>query len=167
MFNQDFIRACASNEETFSQENLRQLHQWQLWQQELKSGIELPQSLQEKCHDAFTSASYFESKLQDDVVRELKAAGLDVEEEVLLGSGYRIDALVNVGDGGKVAVEVDGPTHFIHMLPTGSTILKHRQVARLDRIEVVSVPYWDWNELENSETKQLYLREKIGFETSK
>ena len=64
-----------------------------------------------------------------------------------------------------MAVEVDGPTHFIHRRPTGSTILKHRQVARLDRIEVVSVPYWEWDELKNSKMKQLYLRKKIGSET--
>ena len=167
LFDQDFIRACASKEKRFSEENLRQLHQWQLWQQELGSGIELPKSLHEKCRNLFISSSYSESKLQNDVVGELKATGFDLNEEVLLGSGYRIDALVKVGDGRRVAVEVDGPSHFIQRRPTGSTTLKHRQVARLDRIEVVSVPYWDWNELENSETKQLYLREKIGFETSK
>ena len=115
--------------------------------------------------NAFISASYSESKLQNDVVRELKAARLDLDEEILLGSGYRIDALVKVSDERKVAVEVDGPFHFIQMLPTGSTILKHRQVVRLDGIEVVSVPYWDWNELKNSETKQRYLRTKLGCET--
>ena len=84
--------------------NTKMLHQSQLWQQELESGIELPQSLQEKCRHAFISQGYSESKLQDDVVRELKAAGLDLDKEMLLGSGYRIDALVNVGDGRKVAL---------------------------------------------------------------
>ena len=97
---------------------------------------------------------------------ELKAAGLDLEEEVLLGSGYRIDALVKVGDGRRVAVEVDGPTHFIQRLPTGSTTLKRRQVKELDGIEVVSVPYWEWNELKNSVMKQHYLRKKLGCETA-
>ena len=32
----------------------------------------------------------------------------------------------------------------------GRMILKHRQVEGLDGIEVVSVPYWEWNELKNS-----------------
>ena len=139
---------------------------WQLWQQELESAMELPQSLREKCRDAFISRGYSESKLQNNVVGELKVAGLELDEEVLLGSGYRIDALVKVGDGRKVAVEVDGPTHFIQRMPAGSTTLKHRQVVRLDCIEVVSVPYWEWNELKNSEMKQRYLRKKIGFETT-
>ena len=117
--------ACASKENSFSVDGLRQLHQWQLWQQEMGSGIELPQSLHEKCGNTFFSASYSGSKLQDEVVGELKAAGLDLDEEVLLGSGYRIDALVKVGDGRRVAVEVDGPSHFIQQWPTGSTTLKH------------------------------------------
>ena len=167
LFNQDFIQACASKENTFIDENLSQLHQWQLWQQELRSGIELPKSLQEKCRNTFISASYFESNLQDDVVEELTAAGLDLEEEVLLGSGYRIDAVVKVGDGRRVAVEVDGPSHFIQRLPTGSTTLKHRQVEGLDGIEVVSIPHWEWNELKNSVTKQRYLHKKLlEYETA-
>ena len=158
-----FGTACASNESSLPNKNLRQLHQWQLWQQEIGSGIELPPSLQEKCRSSFIFASYSESRTQDDVVRELKAAGLDVDEEVLLGSGYRIDALVKLSDGRKVVVEVDGPSHFIQRRHTGSTILKHRQVVSLDHIEVVSVPYWEWDELRNSEMKQLYLLKKIGF----
>ncbi|EJK66728.1 hypothetical protein THAOC_12320 [Thalassiosira oceanica] len=163
IFNKGYVGALTSKENEFSCEQLAQLHQWQLWQQELESGIELPQSLQEKCRNAFTSRGYSESKLQNDVVGELKAAGLDLDEEVLLGSGYRIDALVKIGDERKVAVEVDGPSHFMQRQPAGSTTLKHRQVARLDRIEVVSVSYWEWDELRNSETKQHYLREKLGW----
>ncbi|EJK57903.1 hypothetical protein THAOC_22012 [Thalassiosira oceanica] len=162
LFDEGYVSALASNEKEFSVEQLAQLHQWQLWQQELESGIELPQSLQEKCRNSFTSASYSESKLQNDVVDELKATGLDLEEEVLLASGYRIDALVKFNDGRKVAVEVDGPSHFIDRRPVGSTILKHRQVARLDRIEVVSVPYWEWDDLMNSVMKQHYLRVKLS-----
>ncbi|EJK77145.1 hypothetical protein THAOC_01042 [Thalassiosira oceanica] len=165
LFDEGYVSALASNKKEFSAEGLAQLHQWQLWQQELESGIELPRSLQERCRNAFTSRGFSESKLQNDVVGELKAAGLDLEEEVLLGSGYRIDALVKFGNGRKVAVEVDGPFHFIDRRPAGRTTLKQRQVARLDRIEVVSVPYWEWNELKNSVTKQRYLRKKLGCET--
>ncbi|EJK49902.1 hypothetical protein THAOC_31172, partial [Thalassiosira oceanica] len=133
LFSEGYVSAFALNEKEFSGEQLAQLHQWQLWQQELESGIELPQ-----------------------------AAGFELEEEVLLGSGYRIDALVKVGDGRKVAVEVDGPFHFIDRRPAGRTILKHRQVVRLDRIKVVSVPYWEWDKLMSSETKQHYLRAKLS-----
>ena len=52
------------------------------------------------------------------------------EEELLMKSGYRIDAVVEV-NGKQIAVEVDGPSHFIGRELTGSTILKHRQVASI------------------------------------
>ena len=82
---------------------------------------------------------------------------LYLEEEVLTKSGYRLDALVEV-NGKKIGVEVDGPSHFLGRNPNGSTILKHRQVANIDEIPVVSVAYWEWNKLgKNSEKKQQYL----------
>ena len=95
--------------------------------------------------------------------------GLELEEEVLTKSGYRLDALVEA-DGKKVAIEVDGPSHFLGRNPTGSTILKHRQVTNLDGIPIVSVPYWEWRALDKldkdirSEKKQQYLRELLGFD---
>ena len=42
--------------------------------------------------------------------------GLELEEEVLTKSGYRLDALVEA-DGKKVAIEVDGPSHFLGRNP--------------------------------------------------
>ena len=70
------------------------------------------------------------------------------EEEVLTPSGYRLDALVEV-NGEKVGIEVDGPSHFVNREPTGSTLLKRRQVSTLDYIRIVSVPYWEWNKFGN------------------
>ena len=83
------------------------------------------------------------------------------EEEVLTPTGYRIDAVVDV-NGTKMAIEVDGPSHFLGRRPTGSTILKHRQVQKLDGMLIVSIPYWEWNELQSDEDKQQYLRSKLG-----
>ena len=81
-------------------------------------------------------------------------------------SGYRLDALVEV-DGKKVAIEVDGPWHFLGKKPTGNTILKHRQVTTLDGIPVVSMPYWEWNKLgkfkKNSDKKEKYLCDLLGL----
>jgi hypothetical protein len=83
------------------------------------------------------------------------------EEEVLTSSGYRLDALVKV-NGMKVGIEVDGPYHFMNQEPTGSTLLKRRQVNTLDGILIVSVPYWEWNKLGNDHAKkQQYLRAKL------
>jgi hypothetical protein len=85
------------------------------------------------------------------------------EEEVLTLSGYRLDAIVEV-NGEKVGIEVDGPSHFINREPTGSTLLKHRQVSTLDNVQIISVPYWEWNKLgKDCVKKQDYLRAKLGL----
>ena len=161
VFHNEFINACVNKEDEFELEALRQLHQWQLWQEELKSDVSLPSSLQKKCYEAFTSRVPRQSKLQDDVVSSLSAIGLQRQEEVLLKSGYRIDAVV---EEKQVAVEVDGPSHFIGRELTGSTILKHRQVAALDGMKVISIPYWEWNELKkDSRKKEQYLRSLLGI----
>jgi hypothetical protein len=163
LFNPDFVDALQANVDRFVREDLSQLHQWQLWQDELKSGINLPPALRKKCRQAFESQSFQPSRLQDDVVSVLSSIGLLPEEEVLTPGGYRLDAIVNV-NGMKVGIEVDGPSHFMNQEPTGSTLLKRRQVSTLDGIRIVSVPYWEWDEFGNdSAKKQKYLRAKRGL----
>ena len=162
VFNKEFINACLEKEveDEFELEALLQLHQWQLWQDEIKSDISLPSSLKKRCYEEFISRVPDPSSLQDDVVSILSSMGLQPKEEVLLKSGYRIDAVVEV-NGNQIAVEVDGPFHFIGRSGerNGSTILKHRQVASLDGIKVMSVPYWEWDKLTtDSKKKELYLR---------
>jgi hypothetical protein len=66
------------------------------------------------------------------------------KEEELTSRGYRLDALVEV----FVGIEVDGPCHFINQEPTGSTLLKRRQVNNLDDMCIVSVLYWSGASLE-------------------
>jgi len=165
VFNNDFINACLKKEDEFILEHLRQLHQWQLWQHELKSDISLPESLKKKCYETFISEDPSPSKLQDDVVSCLSSIGLQPHEEVLLNSGYRIDAVVEV-NGKQSAIEIDGPSHFIGRSRelTGSTILKHRQVAALDGMKVVSIPYWHWDKLKkDSGRKQQYLQHLLDY----
>jgi len=88
---------------------------------------------------------------------------LQPQEEVLMKSGYRIDAVVEV-NGKQIAVEVDGPSHFIARERSGRTILKHRQVAALDEMKVVYIPYWEWNEHKyDSKKKEQYLKDLLGI----
>jgi len=163
LFNTDFVDVCQANVDRFVREDLSQLHQWQLWQDELKSGINLPPALHKKCRQAFDLRLPQPSKLQDDVVSVLSSIGMLPEEEVLTASGYRLDALVEV-NGMKVGIEVDGPSHFINREATGSTLLKRRQVSTLDGIRIISVPYWEWDEFGNNRAKkQDYLRAKLAL----
>ena len=163
LFDEEFVGACSEKKNELTLEEKCQLHQWNIWQQELKCSIQLPKPLQEECYEAFVSVVPSPSKLQDDVMSELRSIGLDPDEEVLTTKGHRIDALVEV-NGVKIGIEVDGPHHFIGREPTGSTILKHRQVANLDGIPIVSVPYWEWNKLGKSgDKKQKYLQTLLGF----
>jgi hypothetical protein len=163
LFNTDFIDVCQSKADDFGTEECRQLYQWQLWQEELQSGINLPQALCEKCRQAFVSESYQSSRFQDDVISVLSFIGMSPEKEVLTPSGYRLDALVEV-NGMKVGIEVDGPSHFVNQEATGSTLLKRRQVSTLDNIQIISVPYWEWDRFGNNRVKkQDYLLSKLGL----
>ncbi|KAL7451453.1 hypothetical protein ACHAWC_003288, partial [Mediolabrus comicus] len=166
LFNGHFINKCLEKKDGFSIENLSQLHQWHLWQTTEKfRTTALPEELQDRCYKAFTSQSLHPSKLQEDVIGQLSSIGLDPKEEVLLNSGYRIDAIVEV-KGKTIGVEVDGPSHFIgrSKSQTGSTIMKRRQVSSIDGIELVSVPYWEWDKLGKSQAKkQEYLQQLLGL----
>jgi hypothetical protein len=103
------------------------------------------------------------SSLQNDVIFELSSIGLLTKEKVLTPSGYRLDALVEVNEE-KVGIEVDGRSHFVNKEPTGSTLLKRRQVSTLDNIQIISVPYWEWDQFGNNRAKkQQYLRSKLGL----
>jgi len=158
VFNDAFINVCLAKEDEFRTESLSQLHQWQLWQEESKSDVGLPLSLRNKCYKSFISQRIENSAVQDDVISVLSSIGLRPEVEKLTERGYRLDALVDV-NGKKIAVEVDGPFHFVGRKPAGKTILKHRQVSNLEEIRVTSVPYWEWDELGmDSGKKQMYLR---------
>ena len=68
LFNTDFIDVCQARANDFSLEGYSQLHQWQLWQDEIKSDIRLSPALCEKCRQAFVSESYQSSRFQDDVI---------------------------------------------------------------------------------------------------
>jgi hypothetical protein len=124
------------------------LHQWSLWREERRSRWPgLPASLRQACHNAFVETEGVPSKLQSDVVQEIRARRANVREEHRCEkSGYSIDAVVTLNDGEQVAVEVDGPCHFLgrsHQ-PTGATLLKHRQLRYFEwRLEIVL--YWEWD----------------------
>jgi hypothetical protein len=84
--------------------------------------------------------------------------GLNPVDEYIAPSGYSIDALVEIS-GKRIGIEVDGPSHFVDRKPTARTMLKRRQISTIDKIPLVSVPFWEWMKLrKDSGKKQRYLQ---------
>ena len=160
LFNEQFVRFCVQKENDFDYQGLRQLHQWNLWRKELKSDIVLPHGLGSRCLNEFKKQSIITSELQKKVVSVLRSLGLNVDEEVQTESGYFLDATIKQ-NGKVIGLEIDGPSHFIGMKKKGNTILKQRQVANVDDIPIISVPYWEWNDLVSLEEKERYVLGKI------
>ncbi len=76
----------------------------------------------------------------------------------------QVDVLVEWSDGRVVAVEVDGPTHYMRNSPykrtkDGPTMLRDRQLARVfGQGNVVCVPHWEWEAVKrDSEAAEAYL----------
>ena len=81
--------------------------------------------------------------------------------------GYSIDVVVLWG-GEWVAVEVDGPSHFLSgdwvRLANGATMLKRRQLCALGW-QLIVVPYWEWHEVKGSKANRHEYRlwqKKVG-----
>ncbi|PNH02163.1 hypothetical protein TSOC_011886 [Tetrabaena socialis] len=92
-------------------------------------------------------------------------------EQAVDGLLGRVDVVVELGGGRRVAVEVDGPTHFLANDPhtrtkDGSTQLRDRQLGRLFGAgNVLSVPYWEWYELRgDGSRKGRYLLRLLGLD---
>jgi hypothetical protein len=108
------------------------------------------------------------------VVKDLRSTlgAARVDEETTIGGGViSIDALITPPNGsglGRVALEVDGPTHFFtypSREPTGTTLFKRRlldvAVQRGELSGWVSVPYWEWNDRKGEASRQAYTRELL------
>ncbi len=157
-----FVDIVSEKVDSFNEQGLCQLHQWNIWRKSIRSDSYLPPHIEKQCYDTFRTLPFYSSKLQSDLVSELVSMGIHLEEESCTQSGIRVDALIDL-NGEKMAVEVDGPSHFVGRKLTGNSILKHRQVSTVDGISIVSLPYWELNSLETSEDKQQYLRTKLGM----
>jgi len=104
----------------------------------------------------------------------LSQLGIDHVNEVKVFEGvYHIDVVVGSGNPldpqGKIAIEVDGPTHFVphtHQ-PTPHTSLK-RWLLEREGYAVLSVPYFEWGPLQGDGVAMAYLEmqlESLGWDT--
>jgi hypothetical protein len=154
LFGNDFSRRCDVLADSFMHEDLTQLHQWWLWYTSEKGQSKgLPsQKLLQRCRVAFSAADARPSNVQRQVGSTLSLLGLKPICEVRTGEGYSLNLLV-VWRGQQVAIEVDGPSHYVGREPKGATLLKRRQLRHWGW-RLVSTPYWEWAELANTRTAE-------------
>jgi hypothetical protein len=103
----------------------------------------------------FDVVGQHESLLQRDVAATAMRLGRRYHTEAVdAKSGYTIDVLVD----GRIAVEVDGPTHFLFdgRTPTGATLLKRRHLLLLG-YHVVALPYFVWGQATQDDAKEALL----------
>ncbi len=156
---------------------MSQLHLWSLW-----ISTEIPTAggkrfrdarnpdkgneLREACLDLFKreSKSVTPSYLQENVEEVLETLVPEVAEEAVLEDiGYSVDALCTTSDGRTIAVDVDGPWHFLRYAketPNAKTVLKRRLMDKT-AVEFVSIGYKEWNDLHSFQEQQSYLRYKL------
>ncbi|XP_052172093.1 RAP domain-containing protein, chloroplastic [Diospyros lotus] len=96
------------------------------------------------------------SSFQNEVARLLLSTGLDWVREYAV-DGYTLDAVLV---DQKVALEIDGPTHFSRNsgVPLGNTMLKRRYMAARGW-KIASVSHQEWEKLQGECAQLKYLRE--------
>jgi hypothetical protein len=124
-------------------------------------------SARQWCRGAMVERSPTSSTLQTAVGLQLSKLEIGWEQEVVEPTtGYALDLALAPK---QLAVEVDGPSHFLLPVgpdgvcpPNGSTQIKRRLLTRANW-RVVTVPYYEWDRLGSAEAQQQYLREALGM----
>lgn len=96
------------------------------------------------------------SSFQKEVGHLLVSTGLDWVKEYVV-DGYTLDAVIV---DKKLALEIDGPTHFSRNtgVPLGHTMLKRRYITAAGW-KLVSLSYQEWEELQGGSEQVEYLRD--------
>ncbi|KAM3749973.1 hypothetical protein ACB098_04G001800 [Castanea mollissima] len=122
-------------------------------------GLSLRSALEDKISHARKTKRFntkTTSSFQKEVARLLVSTGLDWVLEYVV-DGYTLDAVLV---DKKVALEIDGPTHFSRNTgaPLGHTMLKRRYITAAGW-KVYSLSNQEWDELQGSSEQLDYLRE--------
>jgi hypothetical protein len=86
-----------------------------------------------------------------------------VLEQHTADGALSIDISGTTRSGVQLAIEVDGPSHFVKPdgKVTGPTMFRNRALAARG-YALVSIPYWEWNGLRSAVAKrQQYLLSKL------
>jgi hypothetical protein len=130
----------------------QQLEQCKIsWEQLLAETAKQPAShLQESVFSAF-------QQLPPDTWQQLPQSEQPTADKACL-----IDIAAVVPSGVRVAIEVDGPTHFVWPERSlgGATQARNRALAARG-YAVISIPYWEWERLRSAGQRQQYLLAKL------
>ncbi|EOD24737.1 hypothetical protein EMIHUDRAFT_254754, partial [Emiliania huxleyi CCMP1516] len=135
--------SLARDPSSWSEEERSQLHQWQLWLS-LERGEDGQQHLLP--------------------APQRKLCRVAMEEHLEPRTGYSLDLAL---PSSRIAVEVDGPSHFLLpdglgvRRPNGPTLLKRRLLAAAGW-RVSSVPFYEWNGFATAKERQTYLERAVA-----
>jgi len=153
-----------------SKEILVSIHQWLVWlyfeHRVYYDTLNLPDLVHNKCQVAMQDSSIRVSRLQNNVGMILSEVRKGFEEEFVdEHTSYSIDLALH---SSRIAVEVDGPSHFIScrnpskQILNGSTLFKRRLLTAAGW-KVINLPYNKWgcllNDIQKKEFIQRLLRE--------
>ncbi|RWR87107.1 RAP domain-containing protein, chloroplastic [Cinnamomum micranthum f. kanehirae] len=125
-------------------------------------GLTLKSDLDEKIARAGKTKKFNQkvtSSFQKEVARLLVSTGLEWVREYAV-DGYTVDAVLI---DRKLALEIDGPTHFSRNsgTPLGHTMLKRRYITSAGW-KLVSLSLQEWEELQGGFEQLDYLRKILG-----
>ena len=165
---------------TASDAELQQLHQVHLWllDSQLPSpgqGLSgcLTQQQLEQCRASWEQSIVATAKLQSSQLQQsVYAAVLQLPpntwqqqpqpEQPTADKACLIDIAAVTASGIQVAIEVEGPQHYVQPDSTlsGTTQSRNRTLAARG-YAVISIPYWDWDEQRSTAQQQQYLLAKL------
>jgi hypothetical protein len=166
---------------TFQHGESRQLHQVHLWLLDSQlpapgqglSGVLTQQQL-EQCRASWeqqltATAQQQSSRLQQSVYAAVLQLPPDTwqqqpqSEQPTDDKACLIDIAAVTASGVKVALEVEGPHHYVQPdnTLTGPTQSRNRALAARG-YAVISIPHWEWDRLRNPQQQQEYLLEKLS-----
>ena len=112
------------------------------------------------------------SRLHLEVSQVLTSMGVDHVNEGPDDVDISVGTAADGGERGRVALEVDGPSHFTSKHSAsprralGATTLKTRMLLACGWEQVVRVPFYEWDELEGDrEAQRAYLVRALAAPT--